>query len=130
MRQPSRRVGACFRQSLCDVFIRISEVVPVKGANGRSRNISDGYRRLSGPADSATVQLDAVAHRFNAGSRIRVLVAGGCHPRYARNLGTAEALATGRQLKPATHEVHFGPSRVVLPMSSSDGATDAGGDSA
>jgi uncharacterized protein len=113
-----------------DVFIRISEVFPVKGAKGRSRNVSDGYRRLSGPADTATVQLDAVAHRFSAGSRIRVLVAGGCHPRYARNLGTAEPLVTGRQLKPATHEVHFGASRVVLPISSSDGATDASGDSA
>ena len=35
--------------------------------------------------DSGTVriELDAVAHTFPAGSRIRVLVAGGSHPRFA-----------------------------------------------
>jgi uncharacterized protein len=106
-----------------DVFVRICEV----DAKGRSRNVSDGYRRLADPADTVTVELDAIAHRFSAGSRIRVLVAGGCHPRYARNLGTGEAPATGRRLKPATHEVHFGTSRVVLPASSSDGITKSDG---
>jgi uncharacterized protein len=109
-----------------DVFVRISEVDP----KGRSRNVSDGYRRLDNPADTVAVQLDAVAHRFSAGSRIRLLVAGGCHPRYARNLGTGEAVATGRQLKPTSHAVHFGTSRVVLPVLSPDGGTDAVGDSA
>lgn len=108
-----------------DVFVRISEVFPAKGAKGRSRNVSDGYRRLTELSDTVTVQLDAIAHRFSAGSRIRVLVAGGCHPRYARNLGTGEAVATGRELKPTSHEVQFGTSRVVLPVPSSDSATDA-----
>jgi hypothetical protein len=46
-----------------------------------------------------------------------VLVAGGRHPRYARNLGTGEPPLTGRQLKHATHLVHFGTSRIVLPVS-------------
>jgi uncharacterized protein len=113
-----------------DVFVRISEVFQVNGANGRSRNVSDGYRRLAHhPSNTVAVQLDAVAHRFSAGSRIRILVAGGCHPRYARNLGTGEPQATGRQLQPATHEVHFGASRVVLPVSLSDAVTDEGSDS-
>jgi putative CocE/NonD family hydrolase len=109
-----------------DVFIRISEV----DSKGHSRNVSDGYRRLAEQAETVTVQLDAIAHRFSAGSRIRVLVAGGSHPRYARNLGTGEAPATGSQVKPATHEVHFGASRVVLPVLSPNGVTDTGGDSA
>jgi putative CocE/NonD family hydrolase len=109
-----------------DVFIRISEV----DSKGRSRNVSDGYRRLADPADLVTIELDAIAHRFSAGSRIRVLVAGGSHPRYARNLGTGEAPGTGSQVKPATHEVHFGASRVVLPVLSPNGVTDTGGDSA
>ncbi len=95
-----------------DVFARISEV----DAKGRSRNVSDGYRRLADPTDSVSLELDAIAHRFSAGSRIRVLIAGGCHPRYARNLGTGEATATGSRLKPSTHELHFGASRVVLPV--------------
>jgi predicted acyl esterase len=68
-----------------------------------------------------TVELDAIAHRFAAGSRIRVLIAGGSHPRYARNLGTGEPVATGRQVKSAVHTVHLGPShlgpsRLLLPV--------------
>ena len=97
-----------------DLFVRVSEV----DAKGRSRNVSDGYRR--GAADSGVIriELDATAHRFRAGSRIRVLVAGGSHPRFARNLGTSESLVTGRELIVATHTVHLGDggaSRLVLP---------------
>lgn len=97
-----------------DLFVRISEV----DARGRSRNVSDGY--LCGTPDSRNVriELDAVAHRFRAGSRIRVLIAGGSHPRFARNLGTGEPLISGRQLASATHTVHLGDggtSRLVLP---------------
>jgi uncharacterized protein len=95
-----------------DVFARLSEV----DARGRSRNVSDGYRRLTDATDSVSVELDAIAHRFRAGSRIRVLIAGGNHPRYTRNLGTGEKTATGSRLKPSTHAVHFGASRVVLPV--------------
>jgi uncharacterized protein len=97
-----------------DVFVRISEV----DATGRSQNVSDGCQRLTDPTDSVSVELDAIAHRFRAGSRIRVLIAGGSHPRYARNLGTGEPTATGSRLKPATHELHFGASRLVLPVGS------------
>ncbi|HXY64283.1 MAG TPA: CocE/NonD family hydrolase [Mycobacterium sp.] len=95
-----------------DVFVRISEL----DAKGRSRNVSEGYRRLTDATDSVRLELDAIAHRFRAGSRIRVLIAGGSHPRWARNLGTGEATVTGSELKPATHELHFGASRVVLPL--------------
>jgi uncharacterized protein len=95
-----------------DVFVRISEV----DATGRSRNVSDGYRRLADATDSVLLELDPIAHRFRAGSRIRVLIAGGSHPRYARNLGTGEATVTGSLLKPSTHQLHFGTSRVVLPV--------------
>lgn len=106
-----------------DLFVRISEVDP----KGRSRNVSDGYRRGtpslghrrsgSDDSDSITIELDAVAHKFRAGSRIRVLLAGGSHPRFARNLGTGEPLITGRRLRPATHTVHLadGVSRLRLP---------------
>jgi len=95
-----------------DLFVRISEV----DAKGRSRNVTESYRRLDAGQESVSIELDGTAHRFTAGSRIRVLVAGGWFPRYARNLGTDEALLTARQLKPATHAVHFGRSRLVLPV--------------
>ncbi len=101
-----------------DLFVRVSEV----DAKGVSRNVTDGYRR--GATDSAgtepktlRIELDPTAHRFRAGSRIRVLVAGGSHPRFVRNLGTNEPLATGRTMMVSTHTVHLhdGASRLILP---------------
>ncbi len=97
-----------------DVFVRISEV----DAKGRSRNVSDGYRRLAQATDHVSLELDAISHRFRAGTRIRVLIAGGSFPRFDRNLGHGEATSTGSQLAPSTHEVHFGTSRIVFPVGS------------
>jgi putative CocE/NonD family hydrolase len=96
-----------------DLFVRISEV----DAKGRSRNVSDGYRRLTGARQSGTVtiELDPVAHRFAAGSRIRLMIAGGSFPRFARNLGTGEPVSEGARMVPATHTVHHAGSRLLLP---------------
>jgi uncharacterized protein len=111
-----------------DLFVRVSEV----DAKGRSHNVSDGYRRLGAAADTVSAELDAIAHRFRAGSRIRVLIAGSWFPRYARNLGTEEPMLTGRQSKPATHAVHYGRSRLLLPVGpldlSANGVADPGSD--
>ncbi|WP_373693356.1 CocE/NonD family hydrolase [[Mycobacterium] burgundiense] len=106
-----------------DVFVRVSEV----DAKGRSRNLSDGYRRLvCCPGDAPVrLELDEIAHRFAAGSRIRVLVAGGSHPRYARNLGTGEHPARGTAMRPATHTIgHRGRSRLLLPVGAARPSTD------
>jgi putative CocE/NonD family hydrolase len=101
-----------------DVFVRVSEVGGKGKAKGKSTNVTDGFRRLTTDSGLVRIELDAVAHRFRAGSRIRVLVAGGSHPRFARNLGTEEPPVSGRRLVPATHTVHYGEggvSRLVLP---------------
>jgi putative CocE/NonD family hydrolase len=103
-----------------DLFVRVSEV----DAKGRSKNVSEGYRRLGAATDTVSVELDAMAHRFRAGSRIRLLIAGSWFPRYARNLGTEEPMLTGRQSKPATHAVHYGRSRLLLPVGPSDPSAD------
>ena len=99
-----------------DVFVRLSEV----DAMGTSRNVSDGYLRLSDDRPATLrIELDAIAHRFRAGHRIRMLIAGGSHPRFARNLGTAEPAITGHRLARCTHTVAHGSggvSRVVLPV--------------
>ena len=103
-----------------DVFVRLSEV----DANGRSRNVSDGFQRFSGPSDrsgeAVSIDLDDIAYRFRAGSRIRVIIAGGSHPRFARNLGTDEPAITGEAMATATHRVALGAgrvtSRLVLPV--------------
>jgi putative CocE/NonD family hydrolase len=97
-----------------DLFVRISEV----DERGRSCNVSDGYLRGTPDSRNVRIEMDAIAHRFPAGSRIRVLIAGGSHPRFARNLGTGEPLISGRKLASATHTVHLGDggtSRLVLP---------------
>jgi putative CocE/NonD family hydrolase len=107
-----------------DLFVRVSEV----DVRGRSRNVSDGYRRLGDGPGVVSIELDAIAHRFGAGSRIRFLVTGSWFPRYARNLGTEEPALTGRQVKPATQSVYFGKSRLLLPVSSADGVADPIGD--
>lgn len=97
--------------SHADVFVRVSEV----DADGRSRNVSDGYLRLRQTSAPVRIELDPIAHRFAAGSRIRVLIAGGSHPRYDRNLGTGEPPVDGVGLRPARHTVAFGESRLLLP---------------
>ncbi|MFD0521195.1 CocE/NonD family hydrolase [Paractinoplanes durhamensis] len=98
-----------------DVFVRISEV----DATGHSRNVCEGYRRLDPARDQDVpieVKLSPVAHRFAAGSRIRLLIAGGCYPQFTRNLGTDENPGTGTKLVPARHRVLLGPSTLVLPV--------------
>ena len=112
-----------------DLFVRVSEV----DRKGHSRNVSDGYRRLvpDGRAGPVRLELDQIAHRFRAGSRIRVLVAGGSHPRFARNLGTGESQGSGQRMRSATHTIHHsGASRLILPTgsASADGSPDPIGD--
>lgn len=97
-----------------DLFVRVSEVA----AKGRSRNVSDGYARLRPDRDTGTVrvELDPIAHRFAAGNRIRLLIAGGSFPRYARNLGTGETVSDGSRVVPATHVIRHAGSRLLLPV--------------
>jgi putative CocE/NonD family hydrolase len=97
-----------------DVFVRISEV----DAKGRSTNVSDGFIRLTTTSGPIRLELDPIAHRFAAGTRIRVIIAGGSHPRFLRNLGTDEPPISGRRMVPATHTIHHGDgglSRLILP---------------
>lgn len=95
-----------------DVWVRISEV----GTDGRSHNVSDGYVRREPGADPVLhLDLDPIAHRFAAGSRVRLMIAGGSHPHYARNPGTGESIWTATHMVPSTHEIGAG-SRLLLPV--------------
>jgi putative CocE/NonD family hydrolase len=96
-----------------DVFVRISEV----DRKGHSHNVSDGYVRLN-PERSPLLRLDmdAMAQRVRAGNRIRLIVAGGSFPRFARNLGTGEPAVTGTRLARCTHVVNHAGSRLILPV--------------
>ena len=98
-----------------DLFVRVSEV----GKNGRSTNVSDGFVRLGPDNANGTIRLrlDALAHRFIPGNRLRLQVSGGAHPRYARNLGTNRDPATSTDLAPSARIFHGGGgfSRVHMP---------------
>ncbi|KZL65604.1 hydrolase [Colletotrichum incanum] len=102
----------------CDLFVRLSVV----DALGKSRNVTEQYRRISATREQRLVALDLpdTAYRVPAGSSIRLVVAGGCFPKYGFNLGSGEDLATGTTLRPARHVVHHGGESVsclVLPVS-------------
>ncbi len=65
------------------------------------------------------VDLWPTAHAFRAGHRIRLQVSSGAHPRFARNLGTGEPLATATRMRVAHQAVHHDPehpSVIVLPV--------------
>jgi putative CocE/NonD family hydrolase len=97
-----------------DLFVRLSEVDPA----GASRNVSEAFVRLDPAAatNNIRLELDAVAHRFAACNRIRLVVAGGSHPRWERNLGTDEDPATSSRLAPSHRALDLASSRLVLPV--------------
>ena len=102
-----------------DVFARLCDV----DAKGTSWNICDGLLRLDGTratdADGWTeimVPMSATAHRFAAGHRLRIQVSGGAHPRWARNTGTAEQIATATALLPVDIEINHCESLLSLPV--------------
>ncbi|KWX56663.1 CocE/NonD family hydrolase [Mycobacterium sp. NAZ190054] len=95
-----------------DLFVRISQV----DVHGRSRNVSDGYVASAPDSGTVRIELDPVGWTFPAGSRLQVLIAGGSHPRFLRNLGTGEHAATATTFKTARHTVHLGEhTRLTLP---------------
>jgi hypothetical protein len=101
-----------------DLFARLCDVTP----NGRSENVCDGLTRVVGQVAEAGgqrtihIELWPTAYRFRRGHRIRLQIAGGAHPRYARNLGAGEALGTATRLVPVDHEVAGGVLRLVEPV--------------
>ena len=104
-----------------DLHARLCDVT----ARGRSINISDGIVRLTdvAPDTARPVEFDLwpIAHAFQRGHRIRLQVSGGAHPRYGRNLGTAESFATSTRLQASDRTVFHDaqhPSAVWLPVRS------------
>ncbi|GAA3578423.1 CocE/NonD family hydrolase [Amycolatopsis ultiminotia] len=106
-----------------DVYVRLCDV----DSGGVSRNVTDGILRLRPDAPEvgadgvvrAEVELDPTAYRFRRGHRLRVQVAGGAFPRFARNHGTGDAVASAVAGKPNRFEVFHDearPSRITLPV--------------
>ncbi len=106
-----------------DFFVRLCVVKP----SGRSINLCDGIVRLTPgsvppePDGSLRLCIDLwpTAYHFRRGERLRVQVSSGAHPRFARNLGSGEPLATGTKLCVASQTVYHDPehpSAIVLPV--------------
>ena len=118
---PQARLSVSADNRHHDVFVQLCDVHP----DGSSMNVSGRLIRLDdvepGPdgVREAALELWPAAHRFAAGHRIRVQVSGGAHPRYARNLGTGEPLATATRTVPSTIAVHHDAhltSTITLPV--------------
>lgn len=110
------RVALYARSSLpnTDFFVRLSDV----DEKGVSINVCDGFlRKTSGdPAVADDIwklnfRMHATAHTFQRNHRLRIVVASGAHPRYARNTGTDEPLGEATHLAPADIEIFHDPAR-------------------
>lgn len=119
------RLELFVRSSLAytDFFGRLCDVHP----NGRSINLCDGLMRLEPgkgepqPDGSRrlVVGMWATANRFKKGHAIRLQVSSGAHPRWYRNPGTGESIATATRILPAEQTICHDtvhPSALVLPM--------------
>ncbi|NUW41584.1 CocE/NonD family hydrolase [Nonomuraea rhodomycinica] len=111
---PVVEVGHGSDNPFADLFLRLSEV----DADGRSRNVSDGYVRLdpSRPTGVVRLELDPVAHCFAPGNRLRLIIAGGSHPRWERNLGTGDDPATSTRMQPSHRTIDLSTTRVLVPV--------------
>jgi hypothetical protein len=106
-----------------DFFASLCDVDPA----GKSINVCDGLMRVwpahpSPQPDGCLrlcLDLFPTAYRFERGHRIRAQVSSGAHPRFARNTGSGEPLATATTLKVAEQTVYHDaahPSAIVLPV--------------
>jgi hypothetical protein len=104
-----------------DFFARLCDVSPA----GKSVNVCDALLRVrpgfpEPEADGSlriSIALWPAAHRFRRGHQLRVQVSSGAHPRFARNPGTGEPLASAIRLVAADQSVYHDPehpSSVVL----------------
>jgi putative CocE/NonD family hydrolase len=109
-----------------DFFGRLCDVRP----DGKSINVCDGLFRFE-PSQgeqqqdgSSRIEIDmwATAYRFRRGHRMRLQVSSGAHPRWNRNLGTGEPVATATVMRIAEQTIYQDrerPSAVILPVNAS-----------
>ena len=96
-----------------DFFARLCVVEK----SGTSINLCDGILRLSpgsiAPEPDGSLQIRVevwpTAYHFRKGQRLRVQVSSGAHPRFVRNVGSGEPLATGTKLSVAEQIVYHDP---------------------
>ncbi|MFX1380795.1 MAG: CocE/NonD family hydrolase, partial [Promethearchaeota archaeon] len=106
-----------------DFLVRLCDVHP----NEKCLNVCEGLQRMRpkdiSPAEDGifkvVVELWPTAYYFKKGHRIRLHIASGSHPRWVRNTGSGEPIATATKLIAAHQEVYHDPehlSSIILPM--------------
>jgi putative CocE/NonD family hydrolase len=116
-----------------DFFVRLCDVDP----RGKSLNVCDALLRVQpdqpAPSNdgifSLVIDLWPTAHRFQRGHRLRVQVSSGAHPRYVRNTGSGEPLASATKLLVAEQSIYHDPdhpSAIILPVIDAGRATLSG----
>ena len=111
-----------------DFVARLCDVHP----DGRSFVLCDGILRTRfreglhhevmmqpGKTYELSIPMSVTSNVFGAGHCIRLEVTSSCFPRFARNLNTGEAAATGTRWQTAQQTVHHSrkyPSRLILPV--------------
>jgi putative CocE/NonD family hydrolase len=102
-----------------DFFARLCVVLP----NGRSINLCDGIVRAAPTRTDSLlrmeIEMSATAYQFQPGQAIRLQISSGAHPRYARNLGSAQPDADATTMI-STHQTIYHdpqrPSALILPI--------------
>ncbi len=102
-----------------DFFVRLCDV----DEKGMSKNICDGLQRVaiarSDVPQQVHVEMWPTAYRIAAGHRLRVQISSGAFPRWARNLGGGEPLASATTMHIAEQSIHHSPeypSAINLPI--------------
>jgi hypothetical protein len=106
-----------------DFFVRLCDVDP----SGKSINVCDSLLRVApgqpAPQEDGTlclkIELWPTAHLFCRGHSLRLQVSSGAFPRFARNLGSGEPLATAATPLIAEQSVYHDPdhaSAIFLPL--------------
>ncbi|MEO5877621.1 MAG: CocE/NonD family hydrolase, partial [Streptosporangiaceae bacterium] len=119
----SARIHLRSSEEHTDLLLRLCDV----DAKGRSVNVCDGLQRLvpgrfpvaADGSREVEIAMWPTAHRFRAGHRLRVQVASGSHPRFARNPGTGDPLGTATRLVVQHQEILHDPdhpSALILPV--------------
>ena len=119
--------------NICDGLVRLGGAGAAAGGaapGGAAGSAAAGGAAAGGAAPGGgwldvTVPMSATAHRFGAGHRLRVQIAGGAHPRFMRNTGTGDPLATATRLVPVDIEIGHGagqPCVLSLPVRPAAGA--------
>jgi putative CocE/NonD family hydrolase len=114
------RVSLAARATLlhADFLVRLNDVDP----DGISRNVCDGFVRVTPETRRAAdgtwqlvIPLHATAHTFLPGHRLRLVIASGAHPRYARNMGTDDPISTAEALVANDIEILHAGTGITLP---------------